>query len=147
MTKTWSLGNTGRFVGVVVGSLVFFTCVSMFGGAVARVMGESYGPCRLAARAERWRFRRPTVCSGWVSVRTGAADEAAARYTRALDIAREYGARSYELRAATSLARLWQQQGNRAEARDLLPPVYAGFTEGFDTRDLQEAKTLLATLA
>jgi predicted ATPase len=77
----------------------------------------------------------------------GAADEAAARYTRALDIAREYGARSYELRAATSLARLWQQQGNRAEARDLLAPVYAGFTEGFDTRDLQEAKTLLARLA
>src|SRR5262249_39648762 len=77
----------------------------------------------------------------------GAADEAAAHYTRALDIARGYGARSYELRAATSLAHLWQQQGNRVEARDLLGPVYAGFTEGFDTRDLQEAKTLLAELA
>ena len=77
----------------------------------------------------------------------GAADEAAARFTRALDIAREYGARAYELRAATSLARLWQQEGKRAAARDLLAPVYAGFTEGFDTRDLQEAKTLLAALA
>jgi predicted ATPase len=57
------------------------------------------------------------------------------------------GARSYELRAATSLARLWQEQGKRAAARDLLAPVYAWFTEGFDTRDLQEAKTLLARLA
>jgi class 3 adenylate cyclase/tetratricopeptide (TPR) repeat protein len=76
----------------------------------------------------------------------GAADEAAACYTRALDIAREYGARSYELRAATSLARLWRDQGNRAEARDLLTAVYERFTEGFDTRDLQDAKTLLDEL-
>ena len=77
----------------------------------------------------------------------GAADEAAARYTRALDIAREYGARAHELRAAMSLARLWQQQDKRGAARDLLGPVYAAFTEGFDTRDLKEAKTLLAELA
>jgi predicted ATPase len=77
----------------------------------------------------------------------GAADEAAARYTRALDLARGYGARSYELRAATRLARLWQQQGKCAAARDLLGPVYAWFTEGFDTRDLQGAKTVLAELA
>ena len=78
--------------------------------------------------------------------RGGVADEAAARYTRALAIAREYGARSPELRVATSLARLWQQQGKRAEARDLLGPVYAWFTEGFETRDLKEAKALLAEL-
>src|SRR5262249_39767850 len=55
----------------------------------------------------------------------GAADEAAARYHRALAIAREQGARSFELRAATSLARLWRDQGKRAEARNLLGPVYA----------------------
>ena len=55
----------------------------------------------------------------------GTADEAAARYHRALAIAREQGARSFELRAATSLARLWRDQGKRAEARDLLAPVYA----------------------
>src|SRR5262249_32793531 len=76
-----------------------------------------------------------------------AADEAAARYHRALAIAREQGARSFELRAATSLARLRQQQGKRAAARDLLGPACAWFTEGFDTRDLQEAKTFLAELA
>ena len=73
----------------------------------------------------------------------GTADEAAARYHRALAIAREQGARSFELRAATSLARLWRDQGKRAEARDLLAPVYATFTEGFATRDLIDAKALL----
>src|SRR5262245_14448837 len=72
------------------------------------------------------------------------ADEAATRYHRALAIAREQGARSFELRAATSLARLWRDQGKRAEARELLAPVYGWFTEGFDTRDLREAKTVLA---
>ena len=74
------------------------------------------------------------------------ADEAAARYHRALAIAREEGARSLELRAATSLARLWRDQGKRAEARDLLAPVYAWFTEGFDTQDLIDAKALLEEL-
>jgi hypothetical protein len=63
--------ETGPFVGVVVGSLVFFTCVSMFSGAVVRAIGESYGHRRLAARAERLRLQRATVCSGLVSVRTG----------------------------------------------------------------------------
>jgi tetratricopeptide (TPR) repeat protein len=76
----------------------------------------------------------------------GLADEAAARYHRALAIAREQGARSFELRAATSLARLWRDQGKRAEAFDLLAPVYAWFTEGFDTRDLIDAKALLDEL-
>ena len=76
----------------------------------------------------------------------GTADEAAARYHRALAIAREQGARSVEMRAATSLARLWRDQGKRAEARDLLAPIYAWFTEGFATRDLQDAKALLEDL-
>jgi predicted ATPase len=66
---------------------------------------------------------------------------------RALDVARHQQARSWELRAAMSLARLWQQQGKRQEAHDLLAPVYGWFTEGFDTADLQEAKALLDALA
>ena len=60
---------------------------------------------------------------------------------RALDIARRQEAKSLELRAAMSLARLWQQQGKRG-ARDLLAPIYGWFTEGFDTADLQEARAL-----
>jgi predicted ATPase len=77
----------------------------------------------------------------------GAANEAAACYERALAIAREQGARSFELRAATSLARLLCDQHRPTEARALLAPIYAAFTEGFDTRDLQDAKALLDELA
>jgi len=67
-------------------------------------------------------------------------------FQQALAVARRQAAKSLELRAAVSLARLWQQQGKRAEAYDLLAPIYGWFTEGFDTADLQEAKTLLAEL-
>ena len=68
-------------------------------------------------------------------------------FRTALAIAREQGTRGYELRAATSLARLWREQGRRAEARDLLAPLYGWFTEGFDTADLKDAKALLDELA
>ncbi len=68
-------------------------------------------------------------------------------FQHAIRSAQRQHAKSLELRAATSLARLWQQQGKRTEAYELLAPVYAWFTEGFDTTDLQEAKTLLAELA
>ena len=61
-------------------------------------------------------------------------------------MAQRQGARWLELRAARSLARLWQRQGKRAEAYALLAPIYDWFTEGFDTADLQEAKTLLEEL-
>jgi len=67
-------------------------------------------------------------------------------FRTALAIAREQGTRGYELRAATSLARLWRDQGRRGEARELLAPVYGSFTEGFDTADLKEAKALLEEL-
>jgi len=73
--------------------------------------------------------------------------EVEACFQQALDIARRQEAKSLELRAAMSLARLWQQQGKRAEAYDLLAPIYGWFTEGFDTADLQEARALLDALA
>jgi class 3 adenylate cyclase/predicted ATPase len=73
--------------------------------------------------------------------------EAEAWLQRALDVARRQEAKSLELRAALSLARLWQQQGKQAEAHSLLAPVYGWFTEGFDTADLQEARALLDALA
>jgi predicted ATPase len=74
-------------------------------------------------------------------------EEAEACFQQALAIAHRQQAKSWELRAATSLASLWQQQGKRAEARELLTPIYGWFTEGFDTADLQEAKALLEELA
>ena len=68
-------------------------------------------------------------------------------FQHALTIARRQQAKSWELRVAMSLCRLWQQQGKRTAARKLLAPVYGWFTEGFDTADLQEAKALLEALA
>jgi predicted ATPase/class 3 adenylate cyclase len=73
--------------------------------------------------------------------------QAEAAFQQALAIAHRQQAKSWELRAATSLSRLWQHQGRRAEAHDLLAPIYAWFTEGFDTADLQEARALLEALA
>ena len=72
--------------------------------------------------------------------------EAEACFRKALEIAQKQQAKSWELRAATSLARLWQGQGKTTEACDLLTPVYNWFTEGFDTRDLKDAKALLEGL-
>jgi len=71
-------------------------------------------------------------------------DQAEAAFLRALDLARHQQAKALELRAALSLARLWQGQGQRAAARQLLAEIYGWFTEGFDTADLQEAKAWLA---
>jgi len=76
-----------------------------------------------------------------------APDRAEASCWRAIERARSQEAKSWELRAATSLARLWRDQGKSAAARDLLAPVYSWFTEGFDTLDLKEAKALLDEVA
>ena len=73
-------------------------------------------------------------------------DEGQNALKEALRIAQRQKTKSYELRAATSLARLWGERGRRAEARDLLAPIYYWFTEGFDTADLKEAKGLLDEL-
>ncbi len=76
-----------------------------------------------------------------------APDRAEVSYRRAIERARSQEAKSWELRAATSLARLWRDQGKRTEARELLAPIYGWFTEGFDTPDLKDAKALLDELA
>jgi predicted ATPase len=67
-------------------------------------------------------------------------------YQKAIAVAKRQSAKMFELRSSTSLARLWRDQGKRAEARELLAPVYDWFTEGFDTRDLKEARGLLEEL-
>ena len=68
-------------------------------------------------------------------------------FERALETARRQQAKSWELRAAISMARLWLDQGKRQQARELLAPIYGWFTEGFDTPDLKEAKALLDTVS
>jgi predicted ATPase len=68
-------------------------------------------------------------------------------FERALAVARQQHAKSWELRAAMSMARLWRDQGKVQQARELLAPVYGWFTEGFDTRDLKDANALLEQLA
>ena len=87
------------------------------------------------------RSTAPPVKSRCVGNRT--ATKAEAHFERALSVARQQQAKSWELRASMSLARLWRDQGKVQQARELLAPVYGWFTEGFDTRDLKEAKALV----
>ena len=84
--------------------------------------------------------------SGFVLLAENRLDEGEASLQQAIHIARAQHAKSLELRAARDLARLWGEQGRRAEARDLLAPIYGWFTEGFETADLKEAKALLDEL-
>jgi hypothetical protein len=84
---------------------------------------------------------------GWMLTIKDDLEGAEQNYLASLEWAREQQAKSWELRTSTSLARLWQGQGKRDGAHDLLAPVYNWFTEGFDTKDLIEAKALLEELA
>ena len=84
---------------------------------------------------------------GIALVRLKRLDEGRSSRGTALRVARRQQAKSYELRAATSLARLWGEQAGAPKACDLVAPVYSWFTEGFDTADLKEAKALLDQLA
>jgi predicted ATPase len=111
-----------------------------------RLLAEVLTACEASGRgdllAEAYRLQGEFL----LRQRVPEAAQATACFQQALAIARRQQAKAWELRAATSLARLWQQQGKRAEACELLAPIYGWFTEGFDTADLQEAKALLDTL-
>jgi predicted ATPase len=98
---------------------------------------------------ERWSEAEINRVAGEIALMSPEPDAAKAQtcFERALTVARKQQAKSWELRAAMSMARLWRDRGKRDEARDLLVPVYGWFTEGFDTRDLKEAKALLDELA
>jgi predicted ATPase len=95
---------------------------------------------------ERWHLAEVLRLKSWMLQQQGKLDAAEENYLASLDWARKQQAKSWELRTSTSLARLWQSQGKRKEAHDLLAPVYDWFTEGFDTRDLVDAKQLLGEL-
>jgi predicted ATPase len=93
---------------------------------------------------ERWHYAELIRLRGWILSLKGDARGAEQSYGTSLEWARQQQARSWELRAAMSLARLWRDQGKVQQARELLAPVYGWFTEGFETRDLKEAKALLS---
>jgi predicted ATPase len=97
---------------------------------------------------ERWFEAEANRVAGEIELIAPEPDAANAQmyFERALSVARAQQAKSWELRAAMSMARLWRDQGKRNEARELLGPVYGWFTEGFDTLDLKEAKALLDEL-
>jgi predicted ATPase len=98
---------------------------------------------------ERWCVADLLRIKGELAVLDGAPDAAAAaegHFRQGLDWASRQGALSWELRCATSLARLWHARGDTKQARELLAPLYGRFTEGFGTADLKSAKTLLDTL-
>jgi predicted ATPase len=97
---------------------------------------------------ERWFEAEVNRVAGKIALKSPEADiaKAEAYFERALAVARQQQAKSWELRAAMSMARLWRDQGKRDEARELFAPIYGWFTEGFDTRDLKEAKAFLEEL-
>ena len=98
---------------------------------------------------ERWCEAEVYRMAGEIALLSSELDAAKAEgyFQRALAVARQQQAKSWELRAAMSLARVWRDQGKVQQARELLAPVYGWFTEGFDTRDLKDAKELLDELA
>jgi predicted ATPase len=164
--RGWSLAGLGRadegipilaagLAGLRDQGFIFFTpwALTLLADA-CRMAGQWRAALEQLAEARglaeekelRW-FQAETLrLTGDVLLATGDAATAEASYREAIAIAERQSAKLWELRAATSLARLWHDQGKRAAARDLLAPVYGWFTEGFDTRVLKEAKALLEEL-
>ncbi len=112
-----------------------------------RCIGEAM--TAMATAKETWWEAEVNRIAGEISLMMPEPDAAKAQnhYEYAFSVARQQQAKSWELRAAMSMARLWRDQGKVQQARQLLAPVYGWFTEGFDTRDLKEAKALLGELA
>ena len=110
----------------------------MLDEAIAQIERPGWG--------ERFLFAEILRLKGWMLSLKGDFEGAERNFCASLDWARRQQAKMWELRTSTSLARLWQSQGKRQDAYELLAPVYGWFTEGFDTKDLQEAKFLLSEL-
>ena len=112
-----------------------------------RCIGEALAA--VEATKEKWCDAEVNRIAGEIALKSPHPDAAKAEpyFERALVIARQQQAKSWELRAAMSMARLWRDQGKPQQARELLAPVYGWFTEGFDTLDLKDAKALLEELA
>ncbi|MBV8739183.1 MAG: AAA family ATPase [Alphaproteobacteria bacterium] len=121
----------------------FAAVANEIGYPVYTAQGAFYRRWVVESTGERWFEAELNRRKGQLLLGQRQTEAAKALYCKALTIAREQQAKLWELRAAVSLARLWGEQGRRAEAYDLLAPVYGWFTEGFDTPDLKQAKVLL----
>ncbi len=115
-------------------------------GNASRCIGEA--TTAAVTTKETWYEAEVNRIAGEIALKSSKPRAATAEeyFERALAVARQQQAKSWELRAAMSLARLWRDRGKPQQARELLAPVYGWFTEGFDTLDLKEAKALLAEL-
>jgi predicted ATPase len=142
-----------RITGAVISSPLLLTFLAE---AFAKLGQPAEGLSRLREAAklieatnERYNEAEVNRMAGEIALKSPERDVAKAEvyFERALAVARAQQAKSWELRAAMGMARLWRDQGKHRDARDLLAPVYGWFTEGFDTRDLKEAKALLDELA
>jgi predicted ATPase len=111
-----------------------------------RCIGEA--TTAIETTGERWYEAEVLRVAGEIAMMSPERDTAKAEmfFDRALAVARQQQARSWELRAATSMAKLWRDQGQQDQARDLLAPIYGWFKEGFDTLDLKDARALLDDL-
>jgi predicted ATPase len=129
----------------------------LFGESLCKELGQfddawrSIGDAMTAVETTKRRWWEAEVyrVAGEIGLKSPEPDAAKAEdyFARALAVAREQQAKSFGLRAAMSMARLWRDQGKRQQARDLLAPIFGWFTEGFDTLDLKQAQTLLDELA
>ncbi len=143
----WTATGSGFFVPLFLASLAegYHRCGKFEEGL--KVLNDAFDVIKRGGE-DMWKselLRLRGMCL--LSISSNNVPEAEAAFRHAIEVAKRQNARSLELRAATSLARLWQNQGKMAEARDLLAPVYDWFIEGFDTADLKDAKTLLDQLS
>ena len=111
-----------------------------------QLLDEQIAQIERPGREDRLHYAEILRLKGWVLSLKGDLEGAEREFRASLTWARRQQAKSWELRTSISMARLWQSQGKRQDAYELLAPVYGWFTEGFDTKDLQEAKALLAEL-
>ena len=115
-------------------------------GGGLRLIEESVAQIARPGWEERWYVAEVLRLKGWMLQKQGTVDAAEQSYCASLDVAREQQAKSWELRTSTNLAGLWQSQGKRKEAYELIAPIYNWFTEGFETKDLKDAKARLEVL-
>ena len=150
-----SLLRSGSAAYTATGSVIWMpqnisqlACAYEIAGQIEEAVAQLDDALQIVEKTgERWLQAELHRHKGQLLLRQGHTETAEALYRKALSIAREQEAKLWELRAVMSLARLQRDQGRRAEARDLLAPVYGWFTEGFDTPDLKDAKALLDQLA